>query len=82
MIVTDRSLGTGTFAEVRKAVDIETGDLRAVKVSRQMVRKLTSSANRQTSIRQQPQNARAVPSRNRYLPIPTTREYLPPDTVI
>jgi serine/threonine protein kinase len=33
MIVTDRSLGTGTFAEVRKAVDIETGDLRAIKVS-------------------------------------------------
>jgi hypothetical protein len=32
MIVADRSLGTGTFAEVRKAVDIETGDLRAIKV--------------------------------------------------
>lgn len=25
-------LGTGTFAEVRKAVDVETGDLRAIKV--------------------------------------------------
>lgn len=33
MIVADHSLGTGTFAEVRKAVDIETGDLRAIKVS-------------------------------------------------
>lgn len=27
------SLGSGTFAEVRKAVDVETGDLRAIKVS-------------------------------------------------
>jgi hypothetical protein len=33
MSVADHSLGTGTFAEVRKAVDIETGDLRAIKVS-------------------------------------------------
>lgn len=31
--LTNHSLGTGTFAEVRKAVDIETGDLRAIKVS-------------------------------------------------
>jgi hypothetical protein len=54
MINADRSLGTGTFAEVRKAVDIETGDLRAIKVSGQIERKLTSTANRQTSIRQHP----------------------------
>lgn len=26
------SLGKGTFAEVKKAVDVETGDLRAIKV--------------------------------------------------
>lgn len=30
----DDSLGKGSFAEVRKAVDVETGDLRAIKVSR------------------------------------------------
>jgi serine/threonine/tyrosine protein kinase RAD53 len=27
-------LGKGTFAEVRKAVDVETGDMRAIKVRR------------------------------------------------
>ena len=36
VIVADGSLGTGTFAEVRKAVDIETGDLRAIKVRHQI----------------------------------------------
>jgi len=61
MIITDRSLGTGTFAEVRKAVDIETGDLRAIKVSDQVGGRLTSTANRQTSIRKQSQNPRAIP---------------------
>ena len=54
MVVADCSLGTGTFAEVRKAVDIETGDLRAIKVSKQMKLRLMSTANRQTSIREQP----------------------------
>lgn len=29
----DVRLGKGTFAEVKKAVDVETGDLRAIKVS-------------------------------------------------
>lgn len=53
-LVADCSLGTGTFAEVRKAVDIETGDLRAIKVSSQVGGRLTSSANCQTSIRKQP----------------------------
>lgn len=31
-MLTCRRLGSGTFAEVRKAVDVETGDLRAIKV--------------------------------------------------
>jgi len=53
-LVADCSLGTGTFAEVRKAVDIETGDLRAIKVNEQVEGMLTSTANRQTSIRKQP----------------------------
>jgi hypothetical protein len=33
MAVSDDRLGSGSFAEVRKAVDVETGDLRAIKVS-------------------------------------------------
>jgi hypothetical protein len=82
MSVADHSLGTGTFAEVRKAVDIETGDLRAIKVSGQIERKLTSTANRQTSICQQPQDPRIISPRNRYLPIITTRKHLPLDPVV
>jgi hypothetical protein len=32
--IANDSLGKGSFAEVRKAVDVETGDLRAIKVGR------------------------------------------------
>jgi hypothetical protein len=34
--VSNVSLGSGSFAEVRKAVDVETGDLRAIKVSAEL----------------------------------------------
>jgi serine/threonine/tyrosine protein kinase RAD53 len=35
--VSNASLGSGSFAEVRKAVDVETGDLRAIKVSTELL---------------------------------------------
>jgi hypothetical protein len=48
--ITDHnSLGTGTFAEVRKAVCIETGDLRAIKVSPSISR-LKKSADKNSKL--------------------------------